>query len=240
MSLRIHLGSSAEESGMLDLIAANPGLTAALVLAGAVLGLLVARLVLPGPKRVRKLEEQLEKAHKEHQAYRSNVTTHFQKTAELVGKMTESYKAVYDHLAYGSQTLAGEYDALTSSVFGPPRIIHDPTVAVGETSVGGAAAAAAPTTASPAADSTEAAAEADAATKAQQRDSLRFGVDDEAAEASAQPDPERDQRLAASGAAERADATAPDAGDDAAGTQVAADTGAAVQEARKPDGPAAH
>jgi len=82
---------------------------------------------------VRQLEDQLEKEQKEHQAYRSGVTTHFQKTAELVGKMTDSYKAVYDHLAYGSQTLCGDYDALTSSVFGPPRIIHDPKIAVGET-----------------------------------------------------------------------------------------------------------
>jgi hypothetical protein len=125
---------------MLEIISASPGFTAALLLTGLALGLLIARLVLPGPKRVRELEDQLEKAHKEHQAYRGCVTTHFRTTAELVGKMTDSYKAVYDHLAHGSQTLCGDYDALTSSVFGSPRIIHDPKVAVGDTTIASEAA----------------------------------------------------------------------------------------------------
>jgi hypothetical protein len=214
MSLRIHLASSAEENGMLDLIAANPGLTAALVLAGAALGLLLARLVLPGPKRVRQLEDQLEKAHTEHQAYRSSVTTHFQKTAELVGKMTESYKSVYDHLAYGSQTLCGEYDALTSSVFGPPRIIHDPTMAVGQTTGAGGAAS---TQAAAAANETETSrGEADMP-KTQPRESFRFGADAGDASGSKTAEQLRMPGDTASDAPERAD----DAADANAGKHAA-------------------
>jgi uncharacterized membrane-anchored protein YhcB (DUF1043 family) len=129
---------------MLEVISAHPGLAAALLVSGAAVGVLVAGLVLPGPKRVRQLEEELEKVQKEHESYRSGVTAHFKTTAELVGEMTQSYKAVYDHLAYGAQSLCGEYDALTSSVFGPSRIIHDPKVAVGETLSGQPESAATP------------------------------------------------------------------------------------------------
>jgi uncharacterized membrane-anchored protein YhcB (DUF1043 family) len=145
---------------MLEVISTHPGLAAALLVSGAAVGVLVAGLVLPGPKRVRQLEEELEKVQKEHESYRSGVTAHFKTTAELVGEMTQSYKAVYDHLAYGAQSLCGEYDALTlaygaqslcgeydaltSSVFGPSRIIHDPKVAVGETLSGQPESAATP------------------------------------------------------------------------------------------------
>jgi uncharacterized membrane-anchored protein YhcB (DUF1043 family) len=128
---------------MLEVISAHPGLATVLLVSGAAIGVLVAAAVLPGPKRVRQLEEELEKAQKEHESYRSGVTAHFKTTAELVGEMTQSYKAVYDHLAHGAQSLCGEYDALTSSVFGLSRIIHDPKVAVGETLVGQSDSAAA-------------------------------------------------------------------------------------------------
>lgn len=121
---------------MLEVISAHPGLVTALLVLGAAVGVLVAGLVLPGPKRVRQLEEQLRKTLEEHESYRAGVTAHFKTTAQLVGEMTQSYKAVYDHLAYGAQSLCGEHDALTSSVFGPPRIIHDPKIAVGETLAG--------------------------------------------------------------------------------------------------------
>ena len=125
---------------MVEVINANVGLVAALFISRAALGVIVARFTLPGPKRVAQLEERLDKAEKEHEVYRAGVTTHFKTTAELVGEMTQSYKAVYDHLAHGAQSLCGEYDALTSSVFGASRIIHDPKVAIGETLVAEAVA----------------------------------------------------------------------------------------------------
>jgi hypothetical protein len=124
---------------MVEVITANVGLVAALVLISAAAGALIAAALLPGPKRVRQLEQEVERLHKEYDEYRGGVTEHFKQTAELVGEMTQTYKKVYDHLADGAQTLCGEYDALTSSVFGGQRIIHDPTVAVGEPIVANAA-----------------------------------------------------------------------------------------------------
>lgn len=116
---------------MLELISANSALVAALVFGGALVGGLVAWIALPSQKLVRTLERELDESRKQHSEYRDDVTDHFKKTAELVGEMTKSYKAVYDHLANGAQSFCVEQDALTSEVFGSPRIIHDPQVAIG-------------------------------------------------------------------------------------------------------------
>ncbi len=55
------------------------------------------------------LESELTALKDEFASYRDEVTSHFQTTADLVHEMTNSYKAVYEHLAAGSQELcAGE------------------------------------------------------------------------------------------------------------------------------------
>jgi uncharacterized membrane-anchored protein YhcB (DUF1043 family) len=44
----------------------------------------------------------------EHQQYRQDVAQHFARTAELVNGMTDSYKAVFDHLQGGARELMDE------------------------------------------------------------------------------------------------------------------------------------
>ncbi len=59
------------------------------------------------------IEAELWKTKQDTDEYRHQVNHHFEKTAELVGKLTNSYKdmtqhykKVYEHLAQGAQTLA--------------------------------------------------------------------------------------------------------------------------------------
>ncbi|NOY73804.1 MAG: DUF1043 family protein [Gammaproteobacteria bacterium] len=55
------------------------------------------------------LESEMDALKQEFSGYREEVTEHFHTTADLVHEMTQSYKAVYEHLASGSQELcAGE------------------------------------------------------------------------------------------------------------------------------------
>jgi len=60
------------------------------------------------------LQEQLQQNRHELEDYRRNVTEHFNSTAQLMQQMTEQYKAVYQHLAKGAQTLTdGDAQLLT-------------------------------------------------------------------------------------------------------------------------------
>lgn len=50
-------------------------------------------------------QEQLDEAKQELEDYKAKVANHFEETADLVNKMTESYRGVYKHLASSAQTL---------------------------------------------------------------------------------------------------------------------------------------
>ena len=50
----------------------------------------------------------LKKAQQDLTDYKKEVETHFETTAELVNKMTESYRDVYKHLASGAKTLCAD------------------------------------------------------------------------------------------------------------------------------------
>lgn len=71
---------------------------------GAVIGYLLGRSG-GGSGRQAELAEQLEDAKRELESYRSEVTGHFEKTAQLVNGLTQSYKEVHEHLASGAQGL---------------------------------------------------------------------------------------------------------------------------------------
>lgn len=56
-------------------------------------------------ERAKALEAEVGTLKTDLNSYRDQVTGHFRTTAELVHQMTQSYKAVYEHLASGSQKL---------------------------------------------------------------------------------------------------------------------------------------
>lgn len=78
--------------------------------AGIVIGLVIGGLVVLGSMLWRQRREEqagrsvraLERAH---QAFRDDVNHHFVETAELINRLTDSYKAVFDHLAEGADRL---------------------------------------------------------------------------------------------------------------------------------------
>ncbi len=114
---------------MSDELLASPLVAALAALLGVVFGLGLARFVLPEARRARRLEEELDNTRKEVAAYKARVADHFQRTGELIGQMTASYKAVYDHLAEGAQALCTD-GAGARVGFRAPRLIVDETVVV--------------------------------------------------------------------------------------------------------------
>jgi len=117
-----------------------PVVAIAVLLLGILVGAVAARLVLPSRRQLRRLTAELETARAEHAAYRASVTTHFETTSDLVASMTASYKAVYDHLAAGAQTLCDGSKALEDGQFGAPRLVFDQRVDVERMDSGVAAA----------------------------------------------------------------------------------------------------
>lgn len=74
---------------------------------GAVLGYFVGRLGSAGVKKSLQLDQELRETRQELDRYRNSVVEHFTTTAQLVNKLTEDYRAVYQHLARGAQELTG-------------------------------------------------------------------------------------------------------------------------------------
>lgn len=72
---------------------------------GIVAGLYFARLDDVSNKQKKALQQKLDTAEQQLKTYQSQVTEHFLKTASLVNSMTESYKAVHEHLAVGATEL---------------------------------------------------------------------------------------------------------------------------------------
>lgn len=74
---------------------------------GAVAGSAITYLVVARHGRTRKLQQELDQLKDRFTDYRDQVTQHFMRTSELVQEMTQSYRAVYEHLALGAQNLCG-------------------------------------------------------------------------------------------------------------------------------------
>jgi uncharacterized membrane-anchored protein YhcB (DUF1043 family) len=85
---------------------------------GLLLGCIATYLVFARNRRTRELQEELNQFKERFTDYRDQVTQHFMRTSELVQEMTQSYRAVYEHLANGAQRLCGDennVDRLDSS-----------------------------------------------------------------------------------------------------------------------------
>jgi hypothetical protein len=72
---------------------------------GIACGIGIAYLMPGNRRRTQELQEKLQNLQQEFDSYHDQVGQHFQQTSELVQKMTESYRDVYEHLATGSQLL---------------------------------------------------------------------------------------------------------------------------------------
>ncbi|ABI56235.1 YhcB family protein [Alkalilimnicola ehrlichii MLHE-1] len=75
------------------------------LVAVAIVGFVVGRATGSGSGQSHKLEEQLEETRAEHEAYKQEVTNHFEKTAELFKDMTGAYRSLYNHMAESSGKL---------------------------------------------------------------------------------------------------------------------------------------
>ena len=72
---------------------------------GIACGIGIAFLMPGNRRRAQELQNKLQNLQQEFDSYHDKVGQHFLKTSELVQKMTESYRDVYEHLAVGSQAL---------------------------------------------------------------------------------------------------------------------------------------
>ena len=95
---------------------------------GILVGLVTGYLTFPAIKEAKRLRLQVEDLLKEYESYKTSVSAHFRKTGELVGEMTRSYAAVYDHLASGARNF-GVGAAETTLPFGPsPGVLASPVI----------------------------------------------------------------------------------------------------------------
>lgn len=79
------------------------------LLTGAVIGAVAFKMLMSDEARVRELEEELEALSEEHETYKTNVHNHFASSAQLLGRLTDSYRDVFLHMADGARTLCPDY-----------------------------------------------------------------------------------------------------------------------------------
>lgn len=75
---------------------------------GIIAGVILIYFMSGDRRRNEELEQQLAGQKQQFDDYRGQVSQHFKQTSELVQKMTDSYRDVYEHLAVGSQALCRE------------------------------------------------------------------------------------------------------------------------------------
>ena len=75
------------------------------LIAGALIGVLIYRILDPSHKQINQLKAERDSANQELDSYKAGVSQHFDKTSELVNDLTENYVKVYQHLAEGAHTL---------------------------------------------------------------------------------------------------------------------------------------
>jgi uncharacterized membrane-anchored protein YhcB (DUF1043 family) len=72
---------------------------------GIALGFSVGRLWPGSAARVTELERERDAAREDLRDYQQNVSTHFERTAELFDKVTADYRGLYEHLALSARQL---------------------------------------------------------------------------------------------------------------------------------------
>ncbi|MBD2859718.1 YhcB family protein [Spongiibacter sp. KMU-158] len=77
------------------------------LIAGLILGYFVLTKLKPEQQSRAALEKQINEMHKQQLDYQTQVSGHFDRTAELLNDLAESYRNVHNHIAKGAQDLHG-------------------------------------------------------------------------------------------------------------------------------------
>lgn len=75
------------------------------LIAGLVAGAWLINKLSPSQQNRKALEKHIQKLQHQQQDYQDQVNQHFNKTAELLNQMTESYRDVHNHLAKSASEL---------------------------------------------------------------------------------------------------------------------------------------
>jgi uncharacterized membrane-anchored protein YhcB (DUF1043 family) len=86
-------------------------LSLATLIIGFIVGTIIGLRKSPA-KKAEELEQHLSEMQQQQENYQHEVTEHFTQTAELLDKLTNSYRDVHNHLAQGAQALTGESNNL--------------------------------------------------------------------------------------------------------------------------------
>ena len=78
---------------------------AALLLLGLALGLAIGRRTSSTGQKYRDVERKLDQVLQDKKLYEDEVVEHFTETAQLLNKLTDSYRDVHNHLAGGAASL---------------------------------------------------------------------------------------------------------------------------------------
>jgi uncharacterized membrane-anchored protein YhcB (DUF1043 family) len=89
------------------------------LLAGALIGAFLYKLLRSDETRVQQLEMELQRLGDEYETYKKEVHGHFSDSAVLIGKLTDSYREVYQHLAHGARNLCPDHIAVQLTQLSP-------------------------------------------------------------------------------------------------------------------------
>lgn len=98
-------------------------------LSGAILGVLIYRLVRSDASRSARVEQQMDDLQQKHTRYQAQVSDHFVQTAHLINRLNEDYRDIHNHLAQGATELCSEDSAnsllnLSSGNIDNPTLDH--------------------------------------------------------------------------------------------------------------------
>jgi len=80
-------------------------------ISGAILGVLIYRLVRNDASRSARVEQQMDDLQQKHTRYQAQVSDHFVQTAHLINRLNEDYRDIHNHLAQGATELCNEDSA---------------------------------------------------------------------------------------------------------------------------------